>query len=56
MTTNPRSGDGHRHGAVKKHSEIRAPINDKETKRDDTTGEFIAQKETEKLQGVGREK
>jgi len=56
MTTNPLIGDGHRNGAVKKPSEVRAPINDKETKRDDITGEFIAQQETEDLKGVGREK
>jgi hypothetical protein len=55
MATNPPSGDGHRNGAVKNRSQVRSPLNDKETKRDDSSGKFMAQKKTGKFKGVRRE-
>lgn len=55
MATNPPSGDGHRNGAVKNRSQVKSPLNNKETKRDDTSGKFMAQKKTGKFKGVRRE-
>jgi hypothetical protein len=56
MATNPPAGDGHRNGAVRKRSQLRSPLTGKETKRDRTSGEFIAQKKGGgKFKGVRRE-
>ena len=55
MATNPPSGDGHRNGAVKDRSQVRSPLSDKETKRDDSSGMFMAQKKNGKFKGVRRE-
>jgi hypothetical protein len=57
MATNPPSGDGHRNGEVSKRSQQRSPLTGKETKRDRTTGEFMAQKKDGgKFKGVRQEK
>jgi hypothetical protein len=53
MATNPPTGDGHRNGAVRKRSQVKSPLSDKETKRDDTSGKFMAQKEEGRYKGVG---
>ncbi len=55
MATNPPSGDGHRNGAVKDRSQVKSPLSDKETKRDDSSGKFMAQRKTGKFKGVRRE-
>jgi hypothetical protein len=55
MATNPPSGDGHRKGAVRKRSQILSPLSGRETKRDNTTCEFVAQKKTGEFKGVRRE-
>lgn len=56
MATNPPAGDGRRNGAVRKRSQLRSPLTGKETKRDRTSGEFIAQKKDGgKFKGVRRE-
>lgn len=44
MATNQPKGDGHRNGAVKKRSQVLNPQNEKWTKRDNATGQFIDQK------------
>ena len=57
MATNPPAGDGHRNGAVRKRSQVRSTLTGKETKRDRTSGEFMAQKKDEgKFKGVRNEK
>ena len=56
MATNPPTGDGHRNGAVRKRSQVTSALSGKETKRDRTTGEFIAQKKEGKFKGVRQEK
>jgi hypothetical protein len=59
MATNKPAGDGHRNGAVKDRSQLETAVMGEEryTKRDTTTGEFIAQKKDgEKFKGVRREK
>jgi hypothetical protein len=57
MATNPPAGDGHRNGAVRKRSQVRSPLTGNETKRDRTSGEFIAQKTDDgKFKGVRKEK
>ena len=56
MATNPPAGDGHRNGAVRKRSQHRSPLTGKQTKRNRTTGEFVAQKKDGgKFKGVRRE-
>ena len=55
MATNPPTGDGHRNGAVKDRSQVKSPLNDKETKRDDSSGKFMAQKKAGKFKGVRSE-
>src|SRR4051812_15125254 len=55
MATNPPTGDGHRTGAVKKRSQLKTEImgEARYTKRDDETGEFLAQKkDAGKFKGV----
>ncbi len=56
MATNPPIGDGHRKGAVRKRSQVLSPLTGRETKRDDMTGEFMAQKKSGKFKGVRRER
>jgi hypothetical protein len=53
MATNKPVGDGHRAGAVKKRSQLKTKMQGEEhfTKRDKSTGEFMAQKkDDEKVQ------
>jgi hypothetical protein len=45
----------HRNRAVKDRSQVRSPLNDKETKRDDTSRKFMAQKKTSQFKGVRRD-
>lgn len=57
MATNPPTGDGHRKGAVRKRSQTYNPQNDRWTKRDVDTGQFIDQKSDDKpFKGVRKEK
>jgi hypothetical protein len=56
--TNAPAGDGHRNGAVRKRTQLKTKVmgEDKFTKRDTTTGQFIDQKEDDKkFKGVRRE-
>jgi hypothetical protein len=58
MATNKPAGDGHRNGAVRKRSQLKTAIEGEEhfTKRDKTSGQFMAQKKDEtKFKGVRRE-
>jgi len=58
MATNKPAGDGHRNGAVRKRSQLKTAIAGEEhfTKRDKTSGQFMAQKKGEtKFKGVRRE-
>jgi hypothetical protein len=57
MATNPPGEDGHRNGAVRKRSRVKSPLTGEETKRDTSSGEFIAQKKSGgKFKGVRRAK
>lgn len=57
MATNPPKGDGHRQGAVKDRSQTYNPTNERWTKRDTDTGQFIDQKADPKpFKGVRKEK
>lgn len=59
MATNKPAGDGHRNGAVKDRSQLKTKImgEEHETKRDKTTGEFMAQKKDDgKFKGVRKER
>ena len=57
MATNPPIGDGHRNGMVKNRSQVFNPHNERWTKRDAETGQFMDMKaDTEKFKGVRREK
>jgi hypothetical protein len=59
MGSNEPVGDGHRIGAVKKRSQLKTKMMGKAhyTKRDTTSGEFMAQKADEKkFKGVRKEK
>lgn len=56
MATNPPAGDGHRNGAVRNRSQLKAP-NGNWTKRDGDTGRFMDQKTSGgKFKGVRKEK
>ncbi|MCU1483208.1 MAG: hypothetical protein JWO50_867 [Candidatus Kaiserbacteria bacterium] len=58
MATNKPAGDGHRNGAVRDRSQLKAQVMGEETfvKRDTTSGQFVAQKKDgEKFKGVRRE-
>jgi hypothetical protein len=58
LASNEPVGDGHRIGAVKKRSQLKRQIMGEEhyTKRDKTTGEFMAQKKDgKKFKGVRKE-
>ena len=57
MATNPPKGDGHRIGAVRQRSQVHNPANDRWTKRDTETGQFMDQKADGKpFKGVRKEK
>ena len=59
MASNEPVGDGHRIGAVKKRSQLKTKMIGKAhyTKRDKTSGEFMAQKKDDnKFKGVRKEK
>ena len=57
MATNKPYGDNHRQGAVKDRSQVHNPHNDRWTKRDPDTGQFIDQKaDKEPFKGVRKEK
>jgi hypothetical protein len=59
MATNKPAGDGHRNGAIKDRSQLKTEVMGEEryTKRDDSTGEFMAQKKDgQKFKGVRKEK
>lgn len=56
MATNKPAGDGHRNGAVRKRSQVKDGLFGKQTKRDLTTGQFMAQKkDAGKFKGVRKE-
>lgn len=57
MATNPPTGDGHRNGAVRQRSQVYNPQNDRWTKRDTETGQFMDQKaDDQPFKGVRKEK
>lgn len=57
MAKNPPAGDGHRHGAVRKRSQVFNPKTERWVKRDTNTGRFIDQKSDPKpFKGVRKEK
>jgi hypothetical protein len=57
MATNKPAGDGHRKGAVRKRSQTKDGLFDRQTKRDLTTGQFMDQKKDGgKFKGVRRER
>ncbi len=57
MATNPPSGDGHRHGAVRNRSQTLNPKTNTWVKRDTTTGKFMDQKsDGTPFKGVRKEK
>ena len=57
MAKNPPVGDGHRIGAVRNRSQVYNPQNNRWTKRDPDTGQFMDQKSDEKpFKGVRKEK
>jgi hypothetical protein len=57
MATNPPKGDDHRKGAVRERSQVENPQNEKFTKRDAESGEFMDQKKDGKpFKGVRKEK
>ena len=56
MAKNAPTGDGQRKGMVRKRSQVKSGLTGLETKRDRTTGEFMAQKKDGgKFKGVRRE-
>ena len=58
MATNKPAGDGHRNGAVRNRSQLKTEVMGEEryTKRDKDTGEFMAQKKDGgKFKGVRKE-
>ncbi len=57
MATNLPPGDGYRHGAVRKRSQVYNPENDRWIQRDKDTGRFMDQKADNKpFKGVRKEK
>ena len=57
MAKNKPTGDGHRVGAVKERSQVQNPKTRNWTKRNTTTGQFMAVKvDGTKFKGVRREK
>ena len=58
MATNAPAGDGHRNGAVRKRSQVKAKVMGEEhfTKRSRKSGQFMAQKrDGTKFKGVRKE-
>jgi len=58
MATNAPAGDNHRQGAVRKRTQLKTKTMGEEhfTKRDKTSGQFIAQKKgAQKFKGVRKE-
>ena len=54
MATN--TGKGHREGSVTNRTQVKTPMTDNFTKRNDETGRFMAQKEGGKpFKGVAKE-
>ena len=59
MATNAPAGDGHRNGAIRKRSQLKTKVMGEErfTKRDKSTGQFMDQKEDgEEFKGVRKER
>lgn len=57
MARNGTPGDGHRNGAVSRRSQTFNPVNERWTKRDADTGQFIDQKADSKpFKGVRKER
>lgn len=57
MATNPPTGDDKRQGAVRNRSQAYNPKNDRWTKRDKETGQWMDQKSDNKpFKGVRKEK
>jgi hypothetical protein len=59
MATNAPKGDGQRKGAVRKRTQLKSKVmgEDRYTKRDKTSGQFIDQKaDAKKFKGVRKEK
>ena len=57
MATNPPTGDGKRQGAIKNRSQAYNPKNDRWTKRDKETGQWMDQKSDNKpFKGIRKEK
>ena len=58
MATNPPKGDGHRNGPVRDRSQVYNPQNERWTKRDAETGQFMDQmaKPEKPFKGVRKEK
>jgi len=57
MATNPPAGDDKRQGAVKNRSQAYNPKNDRWTKRDKETGQWMDQKSDNKpFKGIRKEK
>jgi hypothetical protein len=57
MARNGVPGDGHRNGAVSRRSQTFNPVNERWTKRDADTGQFIDQKADAKpFKGVRKER
>ncbi|WP_445217000.1 hypothetical protein ACKWRH_33480 [Bradyrhizobium sp. Pa8] len=56
MAVNKPSGDNARKGAVKKRTQLKNPLTKTSTKRNKTSGEFMAVKKTaKKFKGVRKE-
>ncbi len=57
MAKNPPTGDGHRRGAVRDRSQVHNPTNNRWTKRNTNSGQFIDQKrDGDPFKGVRKEK
>ena len=57
MAKNSPTGDGHRRGAVRDRSQAYNPTNDRWTKRNTNSGQFIDQKrDADPFKGVRKEK
>jgi hypothetical protein len=57
MAVNKPVGDNARKGAVKKRTQLKNPLTKTATKRDETSGEFVAVKKSQtKFKGVRKEK
>lgn len=57
MAKNGKSGDGRRHGAVKKRSQVKNPKTNQWVKRNQKTGQFMDVKQDgEPFKGVRKEK